>query len=1084
MGKNSLFVSFLPKACVLAVTSGFMFLLFCPPAPAQEASEELGRSDTEEMKLFRLAGRLFEERNYPAAAKNYRDFTRNYPKHSRAPDAQMMLAECLYDSAIAEADSSQAVPKKIFREAEKEYRRALDVIPKDDHLGESAAFRLGEIEFNLKQYDEAFETFEKLLADYPGGLLRGEARLLQAQALLTRKKSAEAAGILRAVLADQPVYENDPRVSLAYGVALFETGKSSEALSQLEDLKNPLAYLYAGRALMSLGRPLVAVEKFKQVIESDPQGPWTELSRYFSAEAFFAAKDFLSAMQGYEQFLLAYPQSPLRPGTIYKIGLCQYERGEYLAARGSFQSVMQLSPGNEFAQLSLYMTGETFLREGRLKEAGFAYADMASSYETVLAGNAQFKLGWCHFKQGELPASETALRLMLTRFPAHRLTPAAGTLLGNVLTREERYRDAVRAYQQSLDLLETIELAEEDKTQLREADLALLNKANLLGGDYPSLVSGYQYVLNHFKPTLNPWRAATLLYIAEGYFRQELYDKALGIYTEILNSYPIAPESAFAADGTAWCLFKKGEYPRSGEEREKLSAYQHRPPVAPSKTVLAEGVLPEDFYISSEYEQAVALFNQKKYTDALDRYESFEKSHPNHPMAAQAAFWSGWCYYRLEYYGQAIKTWERVETSYPNSPVAVQSAWAGADTYFRAQQHEKAIAAYTRIIQTYSRDSSLSHARLRIAQSYYNGKDLPKAIAAFEELLREEPDSRESSQVLDFFAQLLDRPESKNSAIDALNRVADSRPGSRTAAQARFYVARNYYESGDHASAVKLLEGLVSNLTMGKELADAQFYLADSYYTLKRYSEASLAYERVTLNYPGDKRFPAALFHLGAARFKLNEYAPAAEAFGKLVKEYPSSSYAPVALFNSALAYRKLGKWEEAALALKTYVKNYPEEAKNSNASSELAAIYEEHRQFPLAAALLQENRDALPQDDALRAELTYRLAEDYSAMGDMEKAEAEYRALVKSPLKSNNFRLSALGKLGEYYEKKESWPLAVDAYHELAQSAVQKEWVEAAKARIAVIKEKLAQGAAVEVSTPAAAAPAAPQSGDKRKKQ
>jgi len=1050
-------------------------------------SEELGRSDTEEMKLFRLAGRLFEERNYPAAAKHYRDFTRNYPRHSRAPDAQMMLAECLYNQAMMEANSFITTPKKVFRDAENEYRKALKLIPKGDHLGESAAFRLGEIEFNLGQYDAAVERLAKLLADYPGGLLRGEARLLQAQAYLTQKRSAEAAGLLRTLLADQQVYENDPRVSLAYGVALFEVGKSSEALVQLGDLKNPLAYLYAGRALMQTGKPLVAVEKFRQVIQSDPQGPWTELSKYLVAEAFFAAKDFLSAMQAYEQFLLAYPQSPLRPGAIYKTGLTQYERSEYLAARGSFQSVMQLAPGNEFAALSLYMTGETFLKEGRLKEAGFAYADMASSYETVLAGNAQFKLGWCYFKQGELAAAETSLKLMRTRFPGHRLTPAAGTLLGNVLTTQERYRDAVRAYQQSLDLLEATPLADEEKTQLREADLALLNRANLLGGDYPNLVSGYQYILNHSRPTLNPWRAATLLYIAEGYFRQGLYDKALGIYTEILNSYPIAPESAFAADGTAWCLFKKGEYARVGQEREKLPAYKLRPAVAPSKTVLIEGALPEDLYISNEYEVAVALFNQKKYADALDRYENFEKEHPKHQLAPQAALWSGWCYYRLEYYGQAIKTWERVETAYPDSPSAAQAAWAGADTYFRAQQYEKAIAAYNRIIQTYTRDVSLTHARLRIAQSYYNGKDVPKAIAAFEDLLREVPDSEESAQVMDFFVQLLDRPESKAAAIEALGRVADSRPGAQVAAQARFYVARNYYESGDYAGAVKLLESFAGNLTLGKELADAQFYLADSYYSLARYAESALAYERVTANYPGDKRFPAALFHLGAARFKLNEYLPAAEAFRKLVKEYPSSSYAPVALFNSALAWRKLGKWEEAALALKAYSKDYPEEAKKSNAPLELAAIYEEHRQFPLAAALLTENRDALPSDDTLRAELTYRLAEDYAAMGDPERAEAEYRALIGNPLRTNSFRLSALGKLGEYYEKKEHWPQAVEIYQELAQSAVQKEWVDAAKARAAAIKEKMAKEPAVELSTSSAAAPAAPgpePKGPKRKKQ
>ena len=61
-----------------------------------------------------------------------------------------------------------------------------------------------------------------------------------------------------------------------------------------------------------------------------------------------------------------------------------------------------------------------------------------------------------------------------------------------------------------------------------------------------------------------------MLYIAEGYFRQRLYDEAQGIYQEVLKSFPANPDSAYAVDGIAWCLFKKGDYAGAEEFRQKL----------------------------------------------------------------------------------------------------------------------------------------------------------------------------------------------------------------------------------------------------------------------------------------------------------------------------------------------------------------------------------------------------------------------------------------------------------------------------------------------------------------------------------
>lgn len=1064
----------------LFVVAALFTLLTASPRLGRAADAAGEAADPENRSLFGVAGGLFDEKKFSTAAENYRAFLRRFPEDLRAPDAQMMLAESLYQQALLEAGGADAKPEKGFGEVAKEFEAALRRIPKGDLLAESAAFRLGEIQMNLKRYPEAIQSFGRLKTDYPGGILRGEASILEAQALLAQARAPEAAQRLKALVRDQAVYEGEPRLSLTYGKALFDVGDSSGAVVYLDKLTSPIAYLYEGLSLMRLGRPLVAVDKLRHLPRADPDGPYVELSQYLAAESFFVAKDYLAAIQAYGDFVRTYPRSPYRPGALYKIGLCQFERGDYLSARGSFQSVQQLAAKNEFAELSDYMIGESYLKEERYKEAAFAYADVASSYSDALAGNAQFKLGWTLYKQGDVRGAEAALRAMLAQRPSHPLSPAGAALLGNVLARAERYGDAVMAYQQSLDLLGASALPEEEKIDLREASFALLDRASLLGKDYGRLVSGHQYVLKSLKPTANRWRAATLLYTAEGYFRQGLFDEAAAVYRQVLASFPAAPESAFAQDGLAWCLFKKGRYAQDELERRKLEDYKRRSAVAPTETVLVEGLLPEALFVGNEFEQATTKFNQKKYMEALDGYETFEKTHNGHPLASEAALQSGWCYYRLEYYGQAIKKWEATEQTYPGSPAAAKAAWSTADTYFRAGQYDKAVATYQRILQTYTQDPALNYARLRIAQSYYNGRDIAKAIAAFEDLLGQAPSSPEASSVLDFLTQLLYRPESKADAAAALKRIAQTHPGTSLAAQALFRLARSSFEAGDYASASDQLEQLTANLPVGQEFADAQYYLAESYYNLKRYREAALAYDRFTANYPGDERFVGALFHLGASRFQLKDFEDAAKAFSTIQKDHPKTTYAPVALYNSALSYRKLGKWEEAAQALKTYMKEYPDASKNTEPADELTAVYEEQRQFGKAIDEILKQRDALPRDDTKRLDLSYRLAEDYAASGDESKAVAEYQSLARAAAARDPRRLAALAKLGEHYEQRELWNEALGVYQDLAKNAAQPEWAQAARTKAQVIGDKIASSG-VKVST---AAPAAPQRRPKARKK
>ncbi|GAI38200.1 unnamed protein product, partial [marine sediment metagenome] len=240
-------------------------------------------------------------------------------------------------------------------------------------------------------------------------------------------------------------------------------------------------------------------------------------------EAFFAAKDYISAIHSYERFLQFYSQSSLIGPAIYKIASSYLEKGDYLQARSSFQSFLQTEPKSEFAPRAIYLIGESFLREERFKEACFAYGDMVSSYPNdFYSPNAQFKLGWCYFNLKGFQQAKSSLIKFKQLYPDHPLLPEVELLLGNTLTELKLYMAASDAYQRVIDQTKEVEI--------REVALALMSRANYLGENYTALVSGCRYLLNQFSPSKSSWRLITYLYLAEGYLKQGMHNEAIELY--------------------------------------------------------------------------------------------------------------------------------------------------------------------------------------------------------------------------------------------------------------------------------------------------------------------------------------------------------------------------------------------------------------------------------------------------------------------------------------------------------------------------------------------------------------------------
>ncbi|MEK6543768.1 MAG: tetratricopeptide repeat protein, partial [Elusimicrobiota bacterium] len=823
------------------------------------------------------------------------------------------------------------------------------------------------------------------------------------------------------------------------GLASYAQRRFDDAVHDFEGIRHHSAasLFYTGRGLIELAKPLLATQKFQEIIQNFPEQPFTQEAYFLLADSFFEAKDYLSANTSFENFLKLYPESPYARAARYKIGLGLYTRQSYTEARNMLKDAIDAKTAvkDEFSQWANYIIGESYLKENRLRDASFSYGTVASDYaDGAFAANALYKLSWCYHLEGDYASSEANLKKMIASYPLHNLIPQAYLLLGNVYAKQKKYAAAVAAYQKTVDAAFPGETA--------EAAMALANRAMVLDKNHGSLISGYHLLLNNYPPSPSLWRALTYLYIAEAYFRSNLYTEASNVYRTILKFHPTSPSALYAQDGLAWSLFKLGRNEEAQKERNLLLAQMAGATDTPGLTR------------RNDFEMGNILFNQKKYTEALEKLEKFTRENPQDPMTPEAYLRIGLCYSQLNFHGQAIETWESLQKQFPESPATRQASWKIADTYFRAQKYDNAIAMYQDIIQKYPDDNELVLAKLRIAQSYFNAQQSGKALEQFQKVILDHPENKHAEESLDFLTSLLDDKKSQEQALDGLHIIAKMLGNtSAIGAEAQLRVAQHYFNMQDWEKTSKALEDLGGKFLAAGRLAQKEYMLGEAYYQQGFHGQAASAFERLTLNFPKSENAAFALFRIGGAYFKLDNYEPAAFAFERITREFPNSEYAAGAYFNAALAYKKAKVWEKAQAALNEYIKSFPAKAKESKAHEELADVYLKQKNYPQTIKLYDEIRKGIDPADEHYGEITNLIAESYLLQGSDSSAIMEYEKVMATLPPKSPWRVNAGVKLGDLYEKSELWKEAVRVYQEIAGSAPKKEWADAARARMDYIR-------------------------------
>jgi TolA-binding protein len=325
--------------------------------------------------------------DYLQAARWYTTFVRSFPKDSRTPAVNFLLAEALFDGrhfgrAALEYEKTAYEYGAHTKGAEAGYAALLAHRKHAEHLNgqEQVAYRRNEITSSLR-FAQAFPKHKQAAA----------VLTKVAEDLFALNEPEQAAAAAQAVIAMKPVPKarlrrtawtviahtqfekrSYPQAEQGYREVLRLTPqKDPERATLIERLASSV--YKQGEGLRAAGDLSGAVDQFRRVRNVAPTSKIVATAEYDAAAGLIALKDWQGASQVLEAFRKRYPKHPLQKEVPQKLALAYVESGQWARAAAEFDAIAKKGTDPKIREQALWQAAELYGKASRKELSANVY---------------------------------------------------------------------------------------------------------------------------------------------------------------------------------------------------------------------------------------------------------------------------------------------------------------------------------------------------------------------------------------------------------------------------------------------------------------------------------------------------------------------------------------------------------------------------------------------------------------------------------------------------------------------------------------------------------------------------------------
>lgn len=899
----------------------------------------------ESVQFYKEAESFFDKEQYDAAISKFLTFIDKYK------DNEVLLKQAKFNLMIAYYRRKQYDEMfKIAKELAKNY--------KDEEIGKTALFFIGEYYFYKKKYDYAVVSYQMFISKVPSSPYLPLAYFNSAKSYYESKKLDETISLLKKMEKKFSKSALMPDVKY-FLIALFlqkdEPYEAEKRIRKVERTPNIVKlneiYFNMGEYYFSKSNYTKAIYYYNKVKDKNEILAKVEQQ----LEAYKKAKQQQEELIGEEnydrleeqQWWHEYDYETLYqeakeaknyfPEALFRIGSCYLDMGKLELASKTFE-ILKTKYKDEKELIARIPSAEVLLytKQGKydklvkkikeIKDEDIKIQVLQSlfsdkAYSVIIQQNEEknfeftkpdyrevslYIIGTSYFVSQNYKKAIEVYQIFLKDYPKSEYFLVSKSNLAMSYFNVKDYNSAINEYKSIIEL----NPKEEEYIKVSILQLAEIYK-NL--NDRDNTINYYRMFIERFP--ISEDVPNIIIMIANLYLEKKDYQNAVNYYTDFIIRYP---NHELVKDAMLQIAII---YKENRQYKEMADVFKNIIEKYPDDKKVA----PVAYYWLGWYNK-----EQKNYQDAISYYDVLISSFPEDENVVVAQYDKSECYAKLGQYEQAISEYLKLLDYANKGKLERKYIFALVDEIFKLyknlnKQEQEIINNLNNILQMYKGTDAGMLIGLKIAEYYHKNKDYTTAVGVLESILDNLSSFKGGADEYYFIAEIFFNGKNYIKAFEFYKKAVIAAPNTKVAENAAWGMCDCYVNLNDDKLSSDIVRYVESYYNKIKKVVSVSQALGKSHFLMKNYKKA-ISYLEAVVPILSEKEGPQWIFMLADSYFETNNFQEAIKLYAKIVlvfgenKEYLLRSY-----YKTANCYEKLGEIQKAKEMYLEIVNKYPD---------------------------------------------------------------------------------------------------------------------------------------------------------------
>ena len=499
-------------------------------------------------------------------------------------------------------------------------------------------------------------------------------------------------------------------------------------------------------------------------------------------------------------------------------GSVLYAVGDYKGAIESYSNMEMRA--DSIGQVANYQLGYSYVQTKNKVAAIQAFKDASvSSFDPAISEDAYFNWAKLAFDINNDPS---VFQDYIRRYSDREKDDKIYSYMAVAALHSHDYAGAVDAY----GMID--ELDDDMRGNYMKANYLRANQL-ISAGSYRMAIQCLK-VAAYYSDKGSRFNQLSRFWIAESYYRNDQYQQARELYTELYNQSALyrQPESYLIPYNIAYCFYKEGNYDAA---RKWFSQYLDGSVVDYRKDALER--VGDCYFVKKDYKSAASTYDLavRDFYEVNDIYPYYQSA-LSHGLSGNN--------------DRKIKLLSGALEADPSVRFYPEAIYELGRAYVLKENDAKAEEVFHHLAST-SRDTTyVAKAYIELGSLARNQSQFNEALGYYKTVVEDMPFSGYSDDALAAIESIY---QTKNEPQEYLAYIESIGKGATKTADEKekmiFNAAEQNYLSGNYQRALASLQDYFDTYPAGKYSYNAEFYIADSYRQLGKYEQACDSYEKV-----------------------------------------------------------------------------------------------------------------------------------------------------------------------------------------------------------------------------------------------